>query len=224
MERSNRNFVGVGSDCTRLSRRIVYRGILFRGELCCRKLVIGWTFRREYELVVRLSGIFSKFFSFSERTHSRLCSLCKDTMFGCSDNDMFAGPEGTMKCLVEGRGAEVALTTIDTAVNFFQRRPDEREHFEFLCLDGSRMGINARACDWGKHPTNTFVIRRGRERSKEIYLRMLQQIFVRFSKLRPSWFDKTFVSSTNITQLTTMPVNQAKWSKYLGKYSMCWNL
>lgn len=149
---------------------------------------------------------------------------------------MFGGAEGSLKCLVEGRG-EVAFTTIDTAVMYFDRRPEERDHYELLCLDGSRMAISSRGCDWAKHPTNTFVIRKGRgkkkllrpslrlnsillERNKEIYLRLLQQIFIRYGKLRPSWFDKSFVSSTNVTQLVSMPFTQAKWSKYLGNYHL----
>lgn len=97
----------------------------------------------------------------TERDHPRLCSLCKDAMFACGENDMFAGPDGSVKCLVEGRG-EVAFTTIDTAVQYFARRPEERDQYELLCLDGSRMPITTRGCDWAKHPTNTFVIRKGR--------------------------------------------------------------
>jgi len=129
---------------------------------------------------------------------------------------MYAGQDGSLKCLVEGGRGEVAFTTIETAVEYFGRRPDERDHYGLLCLDGSRMAITSRGCDWAKHPTNAFVIRKGRERNKELYLRLLQQIFARFVKLRPSWFDKSFVSSANITQLISMPFNQARWNKYLG--------
>lgn len=50
-------------------------------------------------------------------------------------------------------------------------------------------------------------------------MRMLQQIYIRFVKLRPSWFDKSLVSSWNVTQLTGMPYNQGKWRSYLGKSS-----
>ena len=56
------------------------------------------------------------------------------------------------------------------------------------------------------------------ERNKEIYLRLLQQIYIRYSKLRPSWFDRSFVSSFNVTQLVSMPFAQSKWDKYLEFY------
>lgn len=154
-----------------------------------------------------------------KRSHTRLCSLCKDSSFApCSENDMFAGPDGSLKCLVEGGRGEVAFSTIENAVEYFARRPEEREHYELLCLDGMRMAITSRGCDWAKHPTNTFVIRKNRERNKELYLRSLQQVFQQYVKLRPSWFDKSFVSSWNVTQLVAMPFPTSRWNKYLEFY------
>lgn len=105
-----------------------------------------------------------------ERKHTRLCSLCKDSSFApCSENDMFAGPDGSLKCLVEGGRGEVAFTTIESALDYFSRRPEEREHYELLCLDGIRMAINSRGCEWAKHPTNTFVIRKNRGKKSQFY-------------------------------------------------------
>ena len=112
------------------------------------------------KLLYFLSDLTSVFFL--EKSHVRLCSLCKDSFSPCSANDMFSGSDGTLKCLVDGTRAEVAFTTVDIATDFFSRRPEEREQFEFLCLDGSRMAITSRGCDWAKHPTNSFVIRKGR--------------------------------------------------------------
>lgn len=95
-----------------------------------------------------------------KRKHRKLCNLCKNTPFGlCNENDLFAGQEGSIKCMLEGRG-EVAFTTIETALDYFSKRPSEREHYEFLCLDGSRMAITPGACPWAKLPTNAFVIRK----------------------------------------------------------------
>lgn len=54
------------------------------------------------------------------------------------------------------------------------------------------------------------------ERNKELYLRSLQQIFQQYVKLRPSWFDKSFVSSWNVTQLVGMPFSMSRVNKYLG--------
>ena len=54
-------------------------------------------------------------------------------------------------------------------------------------------------------------------RQKDYYLRVLQQIFFRFSQNPPQWFTKTFISSTNVTQLVSMPFNMQQWDKYLGK-------
>lgn len=137
-----------------------------------------------------------------KRRHRRLCTLCGDTTYDglCSEHDRFAGPEGSIKCMTEGHG-EIAFTTIEVAVKYFQQRSSIAGMFEFLCLDGTRMAITSRGCHWAKHTTNAFVIRSGRDRNKDIYFRSLHLIFNRFSKLRPSWFDKSFVSSTNVTQL-----------------------
>lgn len=97
-----------------------------------------------------------------KQKHRRLCTLCKDSTFNlCSENDPYGGPEGSLRCLLESN-AEVAFTTIETAVNFFSRRPSEFINYEFLCLDNDRMNINSRGCTWARHPTNTFVIRKGR--------------------------------------------------------------
>ncbi len=96
----------------------------------------------------------------TEKRHSSLCSLCKDPTT-CSSSDPYAGEEGTIKCLLEGQG-QVAFTTIEAAENYFRQRPEEKDNYQFLCLDGSRMPITRRACEWARRPTNTFVIRRGK--------------------------------------------------------------
>ncbi|KAH9415000.1 Mfi2p [Dermatophagoides pteronyssinus] len=136
-----------------------------------------------------------------KRKHRRLCSLCRDNVYGlCSEQDSFAGPDGSIKCMTEGLG-EIAFTTIEMAVDYFAQRTIMSSMYEFLCMDGTRMAITSRGCHWAKHPTNAFVIRSGRDRNKDIYFRTLQMVYNRFSKLRPSWFDKSFVSSLNVTQL-----------------------
>ncbi|XP_054160591.1 transferrin-like [Oppia nitens] len=151
-----------------------------------------------------------------KRKHSNLCGLCKDPVM-CSEKDPFAGDEGVIKCLLEGQG-EVAFTSIETADSYFKSRPELKDSYQFLCLDGSRMPITRRACEWARRPTNAFVIRKGRARQKDYYLRYLQQIFFRYSQLKPQWFTKTFVSSENVTQLVSMPFNTQQWDKYLGNY------
>ncbi|OTF71130.1 transferrin-like protein, partial [Euroglyphus maynei] len=91
-----------------------------------------------------------------KRNHRRLCSLCKDKMFGlCTEHDRFAGPDGSIKCLTEGIG-EIAFTTVETAVEYFAQRSLMSNMYEFLCLDGSRMAITSRGCYWAKHSTNAF--------------------------------------------------------------------
>lgn len=53
-------------------------------------------------------------------------------------------------------------------------------------------------------------------RQKEIYLRLLQQIYFRWSPYKPAWFTKSFVSSPNVTQITGIAYNQQNWEGYLG--------
>ena len=103
----------------------------------------------------------------SERRHPNLCSLCKDPV-ACSDIDPYAGTEGAIKCLLEGQG-QIAFTTIEAADSYFKSRAEERDNYQFLCLDGSRMPITRRACEWARRPTNAFVIRKGRGQSLNCY-------------------------------------------------------
>ncbi|CAG2113100.1 unnamed protein product, partial [Medioppia subpectinata] len=102
-----------------------------------------------------------------ERRHPNLCSLCKDPQM-CSERDPYAGEEGAIKCLMEGEG-QVAFTTIETTEHYFKTRPEERDNYQFLCLDGSRMPITRRACEWARKPTNAFVIRKGRVYGRVLY-------------------------------------------------------
>ncbi|UXI16294.1 RING finger protein unkempt [Sarcoptes scabiei] len=151
-----------------------------------------------------------------KRKHRKLCNLCKNTPFGlCNENDLFAGQEGSIKCMLEGRG-EVAFTTIETALDYFSKRPSEREHYEFLCLDGSRMAITPGACPWAKLPTNAFVIRKNLNRHREAFTRLLTSLFNRFVQVRPKWFDRGFVSSPNVTQLMSLTNRATQSDVYLS--------
>lgn len=67
--------------------------------------------------------------------------------------------------MTEGQG-QLAFVSIESVDLYFRNRPAEREQFQFLCLDGSRMKIDAKtnenACEWAKQPSNVFVIKKGK--------------------------------------------------------------
>lgn len=103
----------------------------------------------------------------SEKLHPSLCSLCKDPL-SCSQSDEYSGYEGAIQCLLDGAG-QVAFTTIDAVDKFFRERASAVnliENYQFLCLDGSRMPVTRRACEWSRRPSNTFIIRKGKGKKR----------------------------------------------------------
>lgn len=103
--------------------------------------------------------------------HPSLCSLCKDPL-SCSMSDEYAGYEGAIQCLLDGAG-QVAFTTIDAVDKFFRERASAVnliEDYQFLCLDGSRMPVTRRACEWSRRPSNTFIIRKGKGKNNSLSL------------------------------------------------------
>lgn len=104
-----------------------------------------------------------------EKMHPSLCSLCKDPL-SCSMSDEYSGYEGAIQCLLDGAG-QVAFTTIDAVDKFFRERASAVnliEDYQFLCLDGSRMPVTRRACEWSRRPSNTFIIRKGKGKRNKL--------------------------------------------------------
>lgn len=94
-----------------------------------------------------------------------MCQLCKDPST-CSPTDEYAGYEGSLKCLVDGRG-QVAFTTVEATLDYFGKNSNDLvEDYQFLCPNGERQKINFNGCDWGRRPNNVWVIRPDRLESK----------------------------------------------------------
>uniref|UniRef100_T1KT44 Transferrin-like domain-containing protein n=1 Tax=Tetranychus urticae TaxID=32264 RepID=T1KT44_TETUR len=173
-----------------------------------------------------------------QRQHPKLCKLCKDP-FSCSDSDEYAGYEGAIKCLLDGRG-QVAFTTIEATVQLFGKlSPDLIEEYQFLCPNGAREKINYNACDWGKRPNNVWVIRPDRlqdprrAQDRKLFYNFLEQIHFR-NKVTPTrpfpplWFDKVFVSSVNVTNIVKIVGPGGRdtmtYGEYLSEYVNSINL
>lgn len=108
----------------------------------------------------------------------------------------------------------------------------------YLCLDGSKLPLDAAPCEWAHKPTNVFVTapittpgtstsgimgtnsNNNRQEVKEFYLTVLQQLFYRFVPYKPSWWRmrSLFSDSNHVTQILPVPKHLQLWDKYLGNY------
>lgn len=93
-------------------------------------------------------------------------------------------------------------------------------NYVYLCLDGTKVPLDGKPCEWAHKPTNVFVTSPDRQREKEWYLNYLQQVFFRFVPYKPSWWRmrSLFSDPTQVTQILPVPQNLQRWDKYLGNY------
>lgn len=159
--------------------------------------------------------------SYSERMHPSLCSACQNSTL-CSANDEFAGDDGALRCLLSGYG-QVAFTSTRTVEKFLSSdRIDRRmlRNYNFLCLDGSKLPLDGKACEWAHKPTNVFVTDSNRHHRKELFLTHLQQIFYQFVPYKPSWWymRSLFSHPTHVTQIMAVPSSLQRWDNYLGNF------
>lgn len=159
--------------------------------------------------------------NFSERLHPNLCSACNNATL-CSANDEFAGEFGALKCLFSGFG-QVAFTTSKSVEKFLNsNRFDQRilDNYHYLCLDGTKLPLTSRACEWAHKPTNVFVTDQTRNSKKEQYLNHLQSLFFRYVPYKPSWWHmkSLFSHPLNVTQILPVPQELQQWDKYLGNF------
>ena len=117
--------------------------------------------------------------------------------------------------MTEGLG-QVAFTTIEAVDKYFKERrttPDGKvlsaDDYQFLCLDGTRMPVTRRACDWSRRPSNVFVIRKGKgkvivvkvKREGGRVLAVIQQHLLLV--VRPPSPTKQYIHSTSRVGLAT---------------------
>ena len=156
-----------------------------------------------------------------KRLHPSLCAACQNSTL-CSASDEFAGDDGALRCLFSGYG-QVAFTTSKTTERFLSAdRLDRRliSNYNYLCLDGTRLPLDSKPCEWAHKPTNVFVTSPEKQREKEWYLSYLQQLFFRFVPYKPSWWrmKSLFSDPAHVTQILSVPLNLQRWDKYLGNY------
>lgn len=156
-----------------------------------------------------------------EKSHPNLCAACQNSTL-CSSNDEFAGDEGALRCLFAGYG-QVAFTTIKTIERFLTSdRIDRRlmRNYNYLCLDGTKLPLDSKPCEWAHKPTNVFVTDSSRQLKKDLYFATIQQIFQRFLPYKPSWWymESLFSHPTEVTQILPVPSHLQRWDNYLGNY------
>ncbi|XP_022255869.1 transferrin-like isoform X1 [Limulus polyphemus] len=98
-----------------------------------------------------------------KNTHRRLCSSCHNS--SCTTDQIYAGEEGALYCLLDGKG-DIAFSTVQIARDFFYARRGHESQYEYLCVnDLSRVSVrSSRPCYWAEIPSNAFI---GRNVSSE---------------------------------------------------------
>ncbi|XP_076331055.1 transferrin-like [Tachypleus tridentatus] len=147
--------------------------------------------------------------------YPQLCSGCGNGT-SCLNNS-FAGHEGALRCLING-GSDIAFTTIEATQTFFENRRTQEAKYEFLCLNTTRESLkNPRPCYWAQLPSNAFIGLPQQDSNKNRLVRILQQMFTRYTLLgRPSWGHLAFVSSENVTNVVPVLPTTNTWNDYLG--------
>lgn len=153
--------------------------------------------------------------------YPNLCASCQNSSL-CSNNDEFYGDDGALKCLLNNYG-HVAFTShasVQRLLASSRLDPSFVANFEYLCLDGSRVPLDQSPCEWAHQPTSVFATSVSRRSSKDIYLSLLQRIFLHFAPYKPSWWQmRSLLSSpSSVTQLLPVPRHLQHWDKYLGNY------
>lgn len=156
-----------------------------------------------------------------KKLHPNLCSACQNAT-SCSASDEFAGDDGALRCLFSGYG-QLAFTKSRTVERFLSAdRLDRRlmSNYVYLCLDGTKLPLDSKPCEWAHKPTNVFVTSPDKQREKEWYLSFLQQLFFHYVPYKPSWWrmKSLFSDPSNVTQILPVPSHLQKWDKYLGNY------
>lgn len=162
-----------------------------------------------------------KFWAKLEKLHPSLCAACQNSTL-CSANDEFAGDEGALRCLFAGYG-EVAFTSTRSVERYLASdRFDRRtlSNYKYLCLDGSKLALDGRACEWAHKPTNVFVTDPSRHWKKSSLLRHLSELFYRFVAYKPSWWHMRSLLShpSQVTQILPVPSHLQRWDTYLGNF------
>lgn len=160
-------------------------------------------------------------FVHTERLHPSLCAACQNATL-CSSSDEYAGDEGALRCLLAGDG-QVAFTTARAIERFLSRdRIEQRlvNNFAYLCLNGSKLSLESRPCEWAHKPTNVFVTGPNRQREKDWYLKHLQELFFKYVPFKPSWWRmrSLFSDHAHVTQILPVPTHLQQWDKYLGNF------
>lgn len=117
----------------------------------------------------------------------------------------------------------MAFTTSRTLQRYLAADQIDRRlisNYVYLCLDGSKLPLDSKPCEWAHKPTNVFVTAPNRHHDKDLYLAFLQQLFQRFVPYKPSWWRmrSLFSSADQVTQILAVPAHLQQWDKYLGNY------
>jgi hypothetical protein len=117
----------------------------------------------------------------------------------------------------------VAFTTSKTVERYLLAdRLDRRlmNNYVYLCLDGTKVPLDGKPCEWAHKPTNVFVTSARDKREKEWFLSYLQQLFFRFVPYKPSWWrmKSLFSDPMHVTQILPVPAHLQRWDRYLGNF------
>ncbi|XP_076363647.1 transferrin-like isoform X1 [Tachypleus tridentatus] len=149
-------------------------------------------------------------------THLRLCSVCYNS--SCTIDQIYAGEEGALYCLLDGKG-DIAFSTASIARNFFYARRGDESEYEYLCVNNmTRVSIRSPSpCYWAEIPSNTFIGRNVSSIDQKRFVRNLQQVFNQYRiSGRPFWGEAAFISSNDVTNVLLVSTHPESWRNFLS--------
>ncbi|XP_047479636.1 transferrin-like [Penaeus chinensis] len=100
--------------------------------------------------------------------YNNLCTMCGDPG-RCDDQDVHAGYEGALRCLVDSHG-DVAWTKRSAVSKFFKKRTSvATSDYGLLCPDGRVLDVDTtEQCRWATRPWTSWLTRSNADNQKDI--------------------------------------------------------
>ncbi|XP_033208069.1 transferrin-like isoform X2 [Belonocnema kinseyi] len=93
-----------------------------------------------------------------KRKYYNLCSNCQNPQ-NCLSGDIYAGPQGSLLCLTEGKG-DIAWARAADVLQHFQTLNINKEEYKFLCPDSRTRTLYDTPCVWLTQPWRTIIARK----------------------------------------------------------------
>ncbi|XP_066947726.1 transferrin-like [Macrobrachium rosenbergii] len=156
-----------------------------------------------------------------KETYNNLCNMCDGQ---CDGQDLHAGYEGALRCLVDSHG-DVAWTKLSAVQEFFKKRDTVKQSdYGLLCPDDRVLELNdSQPCHWAARPWNAWIGRAADENKEAIVVALKKALeSAKVSgetgeqSLRP-WAKKVLgIDSPSVIHVVSPPVTPFKYLNMSG--------